>query len=156
MALRDVPVVAAAAAGHTARFLASMDDDFNTPEALAVLQNMLRDMNSAKDAGDPQRVAALAAELKSLGQVLGLLNVPPAEWARLGKPVAGAGAESGAAQPGTAHALPDAEVESRIAARVAARQAKNWPESDRIRDELAAAGVILEDKPGGQTVWRRA
>ena len=45
---------------------------------------------------------------------------------------------------------------ARIAARVAARQAKNWAESDRIRDELAAAGVLLEDKPGGQTVWRRA
>ena len=44
----------------------------------------------------------------------------------------------------------------RIAARAAARRAKNWAESDRIRDELAAAGVILEDKPGGTTTWRRA
>jgi cysteinyl-tRNA synthetase len=153
MALRDVPVVPAVPAGHSARFLASMDDDFNTPEALAVLQNMLRDMNSAKDAGEAQRVAALAAELKALGQVLGLLNVPPAEWARLGKPAMVAAAEPGSA---AVHALPDAEVESRIAARVAARQAKNWAESDRIREELAAAGVLLEDKPGGQTVWRRA
>jgi cysteinyl-tRNA synthetase len=155
MALRDVPVVPAVPAGHSARFLASMDDDFNTPEALAVLQNMLRDMNSAKDAGEAQRVAALAAELTALGQVLGLLNVPPAEWARLGKPASLAGAESGSVAA-AAHALPDAEVESRIAARVAARQAKNWAESDRIREELAAAGVLLEDKPGGQTVWRRA
>jgi cysteinyl-tRNA synthetase len=156
MALRDVPVVPAVPAGHSARFLASMDDDFNTPEALAVLQNMLRDMNSAKDAGEAQRVAALAAELKALGQVLGLLNVPPAEWARLGKPATVAGAAPGLVAAAAAHALPDAEVESRIAARVAARQAKNWAESDRIREELAAAGVLLEDKPGGQTVWRRA
>ena len=155
MALRDVPVVPAVPAGHSARFLASMDDDFNTPEALAVLQNMLRDMNSAKDAGEAQRVAALAAELTALGQVLGLLHVPPAEWARLGKPASLAGAEQGSVAA-AAHALPDAEVESRIAARVAARQAKNWAESDRIREELAAAGVLLEDKPGGQTVWRRA
>jgi len=156
MALRDVPVVPAVPAGHSARFLASMDDDFNTPEALAVLQNMLRDMNSAKDAGEAQRVAALAAELTALGQVLGLLQVPPAEWARLGKPASLAGAEPGSVAAAAAHALPDAEVESRIAARVAARQAKNWAESDRIREELAAAGVLLEDKPGGQTVWRRA
>jgi cysteinyl-tRNA synthetase len=116
---------------------------------------MLRDMNSAKDAGEAQRVAALAAELTALGQVLGLLHVPPAEWARLGKPASLAGAEPGSVAA-AAHALPDAEVESRIAARVAARQAKNWAESDRIREELAAAGVLLEDKPGGQTVWRRA
>ena len=156
MALRDVPVVPAVPAGHSARFLASMDDDFNTPEALAVLQNMLRDMNSAKDAGEAQRVAALAAELTALGQVLGLLQVPPAEWSRLGKPASLAGAEPGSVAAAAAHALPDAEVESRIAARVAARQAKNWAESDRIREELAAAGVLLEDKPGGQTVWRRA
>ena len=50
----------------------------------------------------------------------------------------------------------DAEVEARIAARAAARRAKNWAESDRIRDELAAAGVMLEDKAGGATTWRRA
>ena len=52
--------------------------------------------------------------------------------------------------------LSDAEIDARIAARAAARRAKNWAESDRIRDELAASGVLLEDKPGGNTVWRRA
>jgi cysteinyl-tRNA synthetase len=93
-------------------------------------------------------VAALGAELRALGGVLGLLQVPVAEWARLGKP---AGQEEAAAA-----ALADAEVDARIAARAAARKARNFAESDRIRDELAAAGVILEDKPGGTTVWRRA
>jgi cysteinyl-tRNA synthetase len=52
--------------------------------------------------------------------------------------------------------LGDAEIEQRIADRIAARTAKNWAESDRIRDELVTAGVILEDKPGGTTTWRRA
>jgi cysteinyl-tRNA synthetase len=148
LALRDVPEVAAVAGEHSARFEASMDDDFNTPEALAVLQNILREMNGARDAGDAPRVAALGAELRALGGVLGLLQVPVAEWARLGKP---AGQEEAAAA-----ALADAEVDARIAARAAARKARNFAESDRIRDELAAAGVILEDKPGGTTVWRRA
>ena len=63
-----------------------MDDDFNTPEALAVLQNILREMNTARDGGDAVRVAALAAELRSLAAILGLLSVPVDEWARLGKP----------------------------------------------------------------------
>ena len=56
----------------------------------------------------------------------------------------------------TADSIDDAQVEAHIAARAAARRAKNWAESDRIRDELAAAGVVLEDKPGGATSWRRA
>jgi cysteinyl-tRNA synthetase len=57
---------------------------------------------------------------------------------------------------GTGTGLSDAEIEARIAARSAARRAKNWAESDRIRDELSAAGVVLEDTPGGKTTWRRA
>jgi cysteinyl-tRNA synthetase len=143
-ALRDVPALAPVAGEHSQRFLESMDDDFNTPEAIAVLQNMVREINTARDAGDGGRAAALAAELKSLGNVLGLLGVPAQEWARLGK---SAGGEGG---------LSDADVAARIAARTRARQGKNWVESDRIRDELAAAGIILEDKAAGQTVWRRA
>jgi cysteinyl-tRNA synthetase len=148
LALRDVPEVALVAGEHSARFAQSMDDDFNTPEALAVLQNILREMNAARDAGEAPRVAALGAELRSLAGVLGLLQVPVAEWARLGKP--------GGEEEGGAGALADADVDARIAARAAARKARNFAESDRIRDELAGAGVILEDKPGGTTVWRRA
>jgi cysteinyl-tRNA synthetase len=143
-ALRDLPGAAGATEGaQRVRFLESMDDDFNTPEALAVLQNLATEVNSARAAGQAQRAAALGAELSELAQVLGLLQVPPAQWFRLAKPVAGG-------------QLSDAHVEERIAARAAARRAKNWAESDRIRDELAAAGVILEDKPGGHTTWRRA
>jgi cysteinyl-tRNA synthetase len=156
MGLRGVRPAPAVAGEHTGRFLESLDDDFNTPEALAVLQNLLREMNTAKDAGDDARVAALGAELKSLGNVLGLLTVPLEEWARLGKP-ANPDLQAGASPATRDHAsLDDGQVEARIAARAAARKAKNWAESDRIRDELVAAGVLLEDKPGGATTWRRA
>jgi cysteinyl-tRNA synthetase len=77
--------------------------------------------------------------------VLGLFSVPAEEWFRLGRPATTA---SGAQ-------LTDAEVEERIAARAAARARRDFKESDRIRDELAAGGIVLEDKPGGATRWRR-
>ncbi len=141
-ALREVPVVD----GHTPTaatqaFHDAMNDDFNTPEAIAVLQGLAREINTARAAGaDSPKATSLASELRALGAALGLLQSPPEAWFR-------AGAAGG---------LSDAEIDERIAARLAARKAKNWAESDRIRDELAAAGVILEDKPGGVTTWRRA
>jgi cysteinyl-tRNA synthetase len=162
-ALRELPVVAPATSDYGERFLAVMDDDFNTPEAIAVLQTLAREVNSAKATGVHQRAAALGAELHALGTVLGLFAMPAAQWFRLAKPAAAADRETtvtGTGGAGTVTAAPcsidDAQVEERIAARAAARRAKNWAESDRIRDELAAAGVVLEDKPGGKTIWRRA
>jgi cysteinyl-tRNA synthetase len=162
-ALRDVPATAGEASEHTTRFRESMDDDFNTPEALAVLQTLARELNSAKAAADGARAAALAAELTGLGRVLGLFAVTPAQWFRLAKPTAPAALPANAGDPGASARAPeatvpisDAEVERRIEQRAAARRARNWAESDRIRDQLAAAGIILEDKPGGATGWRRA
>jgi len=158
-ALRDVPAIAAVTGEHTERFLQSMDDDFNTPEAFAVLQTLAREVNSAKDAGDTARAAALAGELTALGRVLGLFAVTPAQWFRLAKPAAAqdpTASEVACTAPGPVVAISDAEVELRIELRAAARRAKNWAESDRIRAELAAAGIILEDKAGGATAWRRA
>jgi cysteinyl-tRNA synthetase len=130
-----------------------MDDDFNTPEAIAVLQNMTREINSAKAAGQTAKAAVLGAELRSLGSVLGLAQVDPAKWARLFS----AGLEVGVDGDSTPEAaMSDDAVDQLIAARIAARKAKDWAESDRIRDELTKAGIILEDKPGGTTAWRRA
>ncbi len=147
-ALRGLPTGAAGTSAATARFAESMDDDFNTPEALAVLQGLTREINTARDAGELTRAAALGGELKALGNVLGLLTVPAEEWFRLTR-------AAGAAAGGRGQ-LSDSEVEARIAARTAARTRKDFKESDRIRDELAAGGVVLEDKPGGKTSWRRA
>jgi cysteinyl-tRNA synthetase len=156
-ALRDLPAAAAAQSEHSGRFREVMDDDFNSPEAIAVLQNMTREINSAKAAGQQARAAALAAELRSLGSVLGIAQVDAAEWAKLGSATATPGAAGMAGDaPAAGVAMTDAEIDRSIAERLAARKAKNWAESDRIRDELAKAGIILEDKPGGTTSWRRA
>jgi cysteinyl-tRNA synthetase len=145
-ALRDVPAAEAgatpASSAASKAFDEAMDDDFNTPEAIAVLQGLARELNTARALpGASARSRELAGDLRALGGVLGVLRVPSEQWFR-------AGANAGG--------LSDADIEAKIAARLDARKAKNWPESDRIRNELAKAGVVLEDKPGGATTWRRA
>ena len=135
--------------GATKRFRAVMDDDFNTPEALAVLQDLARELNVAKAAGD-LAAPGLAGELRTLAAVLGILQLQPEIWLktrpqRALSPVAGAEAQA---------PRPDApEIEALVTARTAARQARQFAESDRIRDELLARGVVLEDGPAG-TSWR--
>ncbi|MGA2188877.1 MAG: cysteine--tRNA ligase [Steroidobacteraceae bacterium] len=131
----------AAGLGALAVFEAAMDDDFNTPDALAAMQGVARELNSAKAGGRREDAAALAAALRGMGRVLGVLQQQPADYLKRGV--------------GTA-ALADPDIENLLAARRAARAAKNFAESDRIRDVLTAAGIVLEDKPGGITEWRRA
>jgi cysteinyl-tRNA synthetase len=145
IALREVTPAtgdAAAAGEATARFREAMDDDFNTPEALAVLQSLAGEINRATDAKDEPTRARLAAEMVTLGRVLGVLTLPPAEWFRLRVDASGA------------QTLAPEKVEALIEARREARRNKDFKRSDEIRDELAAAGVVLEDKPGGVTQWR--
>ena len=125
--------------GWLARFRAAMDDDFNTPEAVAVLFDLAHDINRARES-EPSRARALAGTLQALGAVLGLLDADPEAWLR---------GESAGDGPG------DDEIEAMIAQRAAARARKDWVEADRVREELAAAGVVIEDGAQG-TVWRRA
>ncbi|MDP8983640.1 MAG: cysteine--tRNA ligase [Pseudomonadota bacterium] len=128
------------AAGSLARFNAAMDDDFNTPEALAVMQGVARDLNTTAKAEGKPGSAVLAATLRHMGGVLGVLQQRPGDYLKKG-----VGAAS----------LSDAEIDDLVTARRAARAAKQFAESDRIREILTAAGIVLEDRAGG-TSWRRA
>ena len=117
---------------YTRRFFAAMNDDFGTVEAVAVLFELANEINKNHD-------ARLAGCLKALAGLLGLLQREPDAFLQGGSDADG---------------LDNAAIDALIAQRQAARAAKNWAESDRIRDELAAAGIVLEDGAGG-TGWRR-
>jgi cysteinyl-tRNA synthetase len=118
---------------HAVRFKSAMDDDFNTPEAVAVLFDLAAESNR----GDK----AAAGRLRALGGVLGLFQRDAVEFLR-----AGTSAEN---------TLGAGEIEQMIAKRVAAKKARNYAEADAIRKALGDGGVILEDGPVG-TTWRRA
>jgi cysteinyl-tRNA synthetase len=150
----------------TARFNAAMDDDFNTPVAIAELQSLAREINTAKAAGDLGKAERAAAELKALGARLGLLSLEPEVFLRKTavKKASGVSPEPATLElkGGEASfvvnqgvALADTDIDRLIEERSAARKAKNFKESDRIRDLLATSGVVLEDMPGGKTLWRR-
>ena len=162
-ALQDVEaVLVAPVTDATQRFLAAMDDDINTPVAIAELQGLARVVNSAKAAGDGAGAAAAGAELVALGTRLGLLELEPQVFMRKApknRVRVGSGAhERTDADAGSAagSAISDEEITSLIEQRAAARNAKNYAESDRIRDLLAARGVVLEDRTGEPLPkWRR-
>jgi cysteinyl-tRNA synthetase len=115
------------------RFRLAMDDDFNTPEAVAVLFELANELNRTRAPGT-------AGLLKALGGTLGLLQRDPSEYLR--------------ATPAGDTAFTPEKIEELIAARVAAKKGKNYTEADRIRAELLGAGVQLEDTAQG-TAWRR-
>jgi cysteinyl-tRNA synthetase len=147
LAMRDVAPAARFDPGEaTRRFTEAMNDDFNTPEALAAMQTLARELNVAKAAGESGVAAALAAELRSLGAILGVLEQQPEEWLSTRSELTGA-EDSAAGRPELA------EIDRLVAARTEARRAHDWAESDRIRDLLAAHGIVLEDGAAG-TSWR--
>lgn len=118
-------------------FKAAMDDDFNTPEAMAVLFDLANEVNRSGN-------AATAGQLKALAGVLGLLQAPAAKFVRQG----------GAALP--AEGLSEAEIDALIEERKVAKAARDFARADAVRAQLLAQGIALEDKPGGITLWRRA
>ncbi len=125
-----------------ASFRQEMDDDFNTPRALALIFDEVRSLNRLLDAKKVDRMAERGLALKAMCDALGLLQDAPesffsrkkARWLRQ--------------QNST-----DEDVRKAIAARNQARMDKNWGEADRIRNELLAQGIVLEDSPGG-TLWK--
>jgi cysteinyl-tRNA synthetase len=135
-----VPDTAAGGGEYEQRFRKAMDDDFSTPEALAVLADLRHAINRARAAEDLDAAQAYAGVLVRLGGLLGVLQADPEAW------LTGAVSDD---------ALDAQTIEAMIAQRNAARAEKNWAEADRIRDELKAQGVIIEDA-AGVTSWRRA
>ncbi len=117
--------------------LLALEDDMNTPEAIAGLHE-LRDIAMQMEGAAKARAAA---RLKAAGALMGFFSVEPEAWFKW-------------TPPSDAGALASARIEAMLATRAAARKAKDFKTSDRIRDELAAQGVIIEDGPGGAT-WRR-
>ncbi len=137
-ALKDVPAAADARPdwneSHGKRFRDAMNDDFNTPVAVSVLFELASEVNKT-------RSPELANQLAALAGVMGLLGRDPHVFLQGGV---------------TADGLDAAAVEARIEERRAAKAARDFARADAIRADLLAAGVVLEDKPGGVTEWRRA
>ncbi|MEK6750363.1 MAG: cysteine--tRNA ligase [Pseudomonadota bacterium] len=145
-ALRDVPIIAESKSGNTAdsykvKFFAALDDDFNTPEAIAVLFEIVRDLNIAKSAGDIKKSESLGAAMRQLGHILGVLQ-NDVERSLKGMYI-------------DKSSLSGKHIEQLIQERLTARKEMHWKRADEIRDQLMQHGIILEDNPLG-TTWRRA
>jgi cysteinyl-tRNA synthetase len=139
----DVPVAFDEKDPAIEKFSEAMDDDFNTPEALAVLFDLANQVNKLRK-GDDNAAAQKAAVLKHLANVLGLLEQEPEQYLKTA-----AGDNESTAGAGSAN------IDALIEARIVARENKDWAEADRIREQLDAMNIVLEDKDG-KTIWRRS
>lgn len=146
LALRDVELTVSSLVSEqdthfTSRFIEAMNDDFNTPEALSVLFDLVRELNRAKIAGDKNKQQSLAIMLRQLAEPLGILQGEPDVFLK-GERCSGE------------DALSDADIDELVTQRNIARSSRNWAESDRIRDQLTELGITLEDNASG-TRWRK-
>jgi cysteinyl-tRNA synthetase len=123
-------------ASPSAEFVEALEDDLNTPRAIAALFSLARELNRL---GNSAEAPAVARQLRASAEILGLLAADPVQWFRSG----GASADSSAA-----------EIDALLVERTAARKARDFAAADRIRDQLLDMGVVIEDGPGGST-WRR-
>ena len=132
-------------------FEAAMDDDFNTPEAIGELQRVRTEINVCLAKGLSGETAAQVRDrLRSIGQVLGLFQIQVQDW-EFGEKAAWTSKLANRSTP----QLSEVDIEEMIGERQAARSNKDWKRSDEIRDNLAAHGVILEDRPDGTSRWKR-
>ena len=122
-------------------FLSALEDDLNTPQAFCILHDLATSLNKASSQNEKKH---LAAELKRSGEFIGILKEDPDVWFQT---------SSKTVHDDPLHIDP-LHIECQIEARVQARLSKNFAESDRIRDHLLQAGIVLEDGPSG-TKWRR-
>ena len=133
-------IEAPADSDYQKRFEQALNDDFNTANALAVLFELVRDINRARS-DEPDSVDLLSSLLRYLANIIGLLESDPELFLK--------------SQVSQSEGLSDTEVDSLIEQRLQARRSKEWAEADRIRDQLTESGIVIEDGTGG-TRWRRA
>ena len=123
------------------KVLEALSDDLNTPSAISHLHTILNELNSSMgNSGWVEEFSPYKEKLLGAGRALGILQQDPVDWFKW--------------QPESADSFDEATIEDLITKRTQARADKDFAESDRIRDELAAQGVVLEDGAGG-TTWRR-